>query len=146
MLETYLEEETPDANQEYRNCFHARKPPSVSLHKYLERLSDYMKCSEECYVLAMIYIERLMKADCALTLNSLCVHRLILSAVAIAAKFFDDKYYKNSYYARVGGISVQEINTLERNFLFIIDFNLYVSDKQYSDYHNMLLSHFGGDN
>jgi hypothetical protein len=32
----------------------------------------------------------------------------------LAAKFFDDFYYKNEYYAKVGGITIIEINILER--------------------------------
>lgn len=31
----------------------------------------------------------------------------------IAAKYIDDFFYKNDYYAKVGGISRTEINSLE---------------------------------
>jgi len=31
----------------------------------------------------------------------------------IAIKYHDDEYFKNEYYAKVGGISKQEINCLE---------------------------------
>jgi hypothetical protein len=30
----------------------------------------------------------------------------------LAAKFFDDFYYKNEYYGKVGGITTVEMNTL----------------------------------
>ena len=45
----------------------------------------------------------------------------------LAAKFFDDRYYNNEYYSKVGGISNAEINLLEREFLHYINFRLYVS-------------------
>lgn len=32
--------------------------------------------------------------------------------MTVAAKFNDDLFYKNSYYAKVGGISVEELNNL----------------------------------
>jgi len=35
----------------------------------------------------------------------------------IAIKFHDDEFFKNEYYGRVGGISKQEINALEVEFL-----------------------------
>ncbi len=35
----------------------------------------------------------------------------------VAAKFFDDKYYNNAYYAKAGGVSSLEINDFERSFL-----------------------------
>jgi hypothetical protein len=31
----------------------------------------------------------------------------------VAAKFFDDFYYKNEFYAKLGGICKNEINDLE---------------------------------
>jgi hypothetical protein len=31
----------------------------------------------------------------------------------IAAKYLDDEYYKNTYYASIGGIPVAELNSLE---------------------------------
>jgi hypothetical protein len=31
----------------------------------------------------------------------------------VAAKYVDDFFYKNEYYAKVGGISKSEINVLE---------------------------------
>ena len=33
------------------------------------------------------------------------VHRLLITSIMLASKFFDDVYYNNAYYARVGGIS-----------------------------------------
>ena len=35
----------------------------------------------------------------------------------LAAKFYDDKYYDNQYYAIIGGIMVKELNLLEKVFL-----------------------------
>ncbi len=45
----------------------------------------------------------------------------------LAAKFFDDRYYNNEYYSKVGGISNSEMNLLEREFLHYISFRLYIS-------------------
>lgn len=40
--------------------------------------------------------------DQALRPSPLNVHRLLLTGVMLAAKLMDDKYYNNSYYAKVG--------------------------------------------
>ncbi len=37
--------------------------------------------------------------------NIFILCRLLITSIMTAAKFFDDKYYKNEYYAKVGGIS-----------------------------------------
>ena len=45
----------------------------------------------------------------------------------LASKFFDDVYYNNAYYARVGGISNGEVNALEMEMLRMISFSLLCS-------------------
>ena len=50
------------------------------------------------------------------------VFRFLLAAILIGIKYHDDEYYKNEYYAKVGGISVADINTLEMEFLDIIGY------------------------
>lgn len=59
----------------------------------------------------------------------------------LAAKFFDDQYYNNAYYAQIGGVSTEEINSLEVEFLFMINFSLYVSREIYDQYHRELTKH-----
>ena len=52
----------------------------------------------------------------------------------VAAKFFDDIYYDNTYYAKVGGIPTTELNSLELEFLFMINFTLNVTPEVYIQY------------
>jgi len=144
MLETYLlladsEEEV----NEIRTSFHGSRPPAISISKYFKRLESYMKCSEECYVLALIYIDRITSRILDFKINSLCIHRLVLTGVAVAAKFSEDRYFKNSYYAKVGGISNKEFNMLEMSFLIYLDFKLFVSAEEYEKYYKTLITNFG---
>lgn len=59
----------------------------------------------------------------------------------LAAKFFDDHYYNNSYYARVGGVSASEINALELEFLYCLNFSVAVDSATFSRYYNELRIH-----
>ena len=59
----------------------------------------------------------------------------------LAAKFYDDTYLNNDMYARIGGIRVEELNALELEFLFFIDFSLVVSQKEFEKYYNALYMH-----
>ena len=61
--------------------------------------------------------------------------------MVIAAKFFDDRFFVNSYYAKVGGLSTEELNTLEIEFLYAINFTLLVTAEDYQNYHNELYRH-----
>jgi hypothetical protein len=120
--------------------FHALRAPGISILQYLERIHKYASCSTECFILALVYIDRLIQRNNFL-LTELNVHRVIISAVLLAAKFFDDAYYNNAYYAKVGGVLVSEINGLEVEFLFRINFSLHVSPEVFMKYQAELLSH-----
>ena len=66
----------------------------------------------------------MLQSDLKIILNSLNVHRLLITAVLIAGKFQDDCYFNNVHYAKVGGISHEEINQLEQEFLEKIQYRL----------------------
>ena len=100
----------------------------------------YASCSNECFILALIYIDRLIQRNNFL-LSELNVHRVVITSVLLAAKFFDDAYYNNAYYAKVGGVLVHEMNGLEVDFLFRINFSLHAAPDEFSKYRNELLSH-----
>lgn len=120
--------------------FHALKPPSISILHYLERINKYASCSTECFILALIYIDRMIQRN-SFHLTDLNVHRVVVTSVLLAAKFFDDAYYNNAYYAKVGGVLVAEMNSLEVEFLFRINFSLHVSPDVFKKYHAELISH-----
>lgn len=60
--------------------------------------------------------------------------RLLITSIMLAAKFFDDRYYNNEYYSKVGGITNNEINLLEREFLHYINFRLYIAPNLFYKY------------
>lgn len=123
--------------------FHALKAPGIGILQYLERIHKYASCSTECFILALIYIDRLIQRNNFL-LTELNVHRVVITSILLAAKFFDDAYYNNAYYAKVGGVLVSEMNSLEVEFLFRIDFSLHVSPELFHKYHAELVSHAVG--
>ncbi|XP_039019183.1 cyclin-P3-1-like [Hibiscus syriacus] len=113
--------------------FHGSKEPSLNIRQYVERIFKYCKCSNSCFVVAVIYIDRfLQRIDAYLT--SLNVHRLLITSVLVAAKFMDDQCYNNAYYAKVGGVSREELNRLEMKFLFDLDFRLHVTTEVFNKY------------
>ncbi|XWS58206.1 hypothetical protein CRYUN_Cryun08bG0014700 [Craigia yunnanensis] len=113
--------------------FHGSKSPALSIRQYIERIFKYSKCSNSCFVVALIYIEKFLQLMDAY-LTSLNVHRLLITSVMVAAKFMDDQYYNNAYYAKVGGISTEEMNGLEMKFLFSLDFRLHVTTEVFNKY------------
>uniref|UniRef100_A0A7N0T3T5 Cyclin n=1 Tax=Kalanchoe fedtschenkoi TaxID=63787 RepID=A0A7N0T3T5_KALFE len=117
--------------------FHGIKAPDLGIQQYLERIFTYSSCSPSCFVIARIYIDRLLKRQ-SMHLTSLNVHRLLITGIMVAAKFMDDAFFNNAYYARVGGISTKELNKLEMTFLFGLDFRVHVTTDTFSKYCLML--------
>ncbi|XP_076950463.1 cyclin-U4-1-like [Bidens hawaiensis] len=116
------------------SAFHGLTKPTISIQNYLERIFKYANCSPSCYVVAYVYLDRFTQQQPGLSINSFNVHRLLITSVMIAAKFMDDIYYNNAYYAKVGGISITEINFLEVDFLFGLGFQLNVNPTTFNTY------------
>ena len=120
------------------------------MHGVTRRITKYFQCSYECFVCSLSYIDMLL-AD-HFVLNAFSVHRTILvswaflkwvrSSVMEAAKFYDDCFFNNEFYARVGGVPVEELNALEMDFLFAIHFSLIVPLDAYQELHNELFLHW----
>ncbi|CDP03631.1 unnamed protein product [Coffea canephora] len=113
--------------------FHGSKAPSLGIGLYIERIFKYSCCSPSCFIVAYIYVERFIKRTNAVV-TSLNVHRLLITSVMVAAKYIDDAFYNNAYYARVGGVSTLELNKLEIKFLFGVGFQLFVSSDTFGKY------------
>ncbi|KAK6155956.1 hypothetical protein DH2020_010204 [Rehmannia glutinosa] len=116
------------------SIFHGLTRPTISIHSYLERIFKYANCSPSCFIVAYIYLDRFAQKQPLLPINSFNVHRLLIASVLISAKFMDDIFYNNAYYAKVGGISTAEMNLLEVDFLFGLGFQLNVSTTTFHHY------------
>ncbi|KAH9531263.1 hypothetical protein CY35_19G029000 [Sphagnum magellanicum] len=114
--------------------FHGFRAPTISIEKYLERIFKYANCSPSCFVVAYAYMDRFIRQQPGIPITSLNVHRLLITSVMVAAKFLDDAYYNNAYYAKVGGVTTSEMNKLEIEFLFRLDFRLQVTVSVFESY------------
>jgi len=116
-------------------CFRSssgRLPP-IGLEAYIARLLQYAPCNRECFLTALIYMDRLAE-KCGFVFTSMNVHRSFLISLMIAAKFFEDQPCDNGYFATVGGVSVQEINAMEITFLSLLEYRVSVTGIEYNLY------------
>ena len=75
--------------------------------------------------------ELLSLANGILLIGYSIVCRLVLTAVLLASKMFNDTYYTNRYIAEVGGVSLANMNDLEKYFMQLIDWNLSISTEEF---------------
>lgn len=120
--------------------FHSSSAPSMTLAAYMARLHQYFGCSGGCYVLALIYLDRLTKRCPDIAISPLCCHRLLLISLMVAAKFNDDVFYSNMRYGQVGGVHLKEINRLEARFVELLGWKLQVQPEEYESYHNLCMA------
>lgn len=108
-------------------CFRCSKAPPISVKAYILRIAKYSKCSPVCFMMAWSYLKRLTQTEEEIVVTSWTVHRLLITAVMLAAKLMDDKYYNNAFYAKIGGVTKQEINAMELEMLRLLQYRVVVS-------------------
>uniref|UniRef100_A0A7S4PH37 Cyclin n=1 Tax=Paramoeba aestuarina TaxID=180227 RepID=A0A7S4PH37_9EUKA len=119
--------------------FHALRAPIISLRQYVERVTTYAPCTVECFVVALVYLNRMSSQKLGF-INPMTIHRLFLASLLLAAKYYDDLYFNNKFYARVGGISCKELNALELEFLIRTEFSLGISKEEFLKFSHVLSS------
>lgn len=107
--------------------------PPITLDAYIGRLLQYAPCEKECFLAALLYMDRLSERI-GFVFNSMNIHRSYLASLLLAAKFFEDQPCDNGYFATVGGVSLQELNVMEVHFLQFVDFRVAVTQWEFNMY------------
>ncbi|KAG1362110.1 hypothetical protein COCNU_10G003290 [Cocos nucifera] len=71
------------------SAFHVPRIPGISVHSYLERIFRHADCSPTCYVVAYVYLDRFTQRQPPVFINSLNIHRLLLTSILTAVKFME---------------------------------------------------------
>ncbi|KUI58716.1 Nuc-1 negative regulatory protein preg [Cytospora mali] len=104
--------------------FHSRTAPGISVLDYLHRLAKHATLTPPLLLSMVYYIDRLCALYPDFTINTLTVHRFLITAATVAAKGLSDSFWNNSTYARVGGVRVAELKLLELDFLTRVDWKI----------------------
>ena len=113
--------------------------PSMPIKDYLLRLSQFTRVNESTIILTLIYIDRICKMN-NFSLNFNNIYKLIICSMIIAIKYNEDNFYSSEVYAKLGGVTVKELNFLEFQFLILIKFSLFVEKELFDKYYDNLIS------
>ncbi|CAG8507256.1 22605_t:CDS:1 [Racocetra persica] len=69
-----------------------------------------------------------------------CGHRMFLASIIIASKYLQDCNHANSAWSKICGLPVKDINAIERRFLILIDYNLFIKNNIFQNWSNCLRS------
>lgn len=125
--------------------FHSRSPPGITVIEYLRRIVKFTKVERSCLLITLHYIDQICARSPLFTLSSLTCHRFVITSIAVSSKALCDVFCTNNVYAKVGGIPVQELNLLEREFLRMIEWRLTCTREILQEYYvNLVRTHSTG--
>ncbi|EPE08803.1 nuc-1 negative regulatory protein preg [Ophiostoma piceae UAMH 11346] len=124
--------------------FHSRTPPGISVLDYLHRLAKHATLIPPLLLSMVYYIDRLCAMYPDFTINTLTVHRFLITAATVAAKGLSDSFWNNSTYARVGGVRVNELKMLELEFLYRLDWKIVPNPEVLAAYYRPLVERCPG--
>ncbi|GAA5915128.1 hypothetical protein JCM6882_008487 [Rhodosporidiobolus microsporus] len=119
--------------------FHSRAPPNISVKDYLIRIARYTNVEPCCLLILLPYVDKVCARLNTFTVSSLTVHRFIIAAVSVGSKALSDAFCTNGRYARVGGVSIVEMNLLEKEFCEALDWRLTTSGPVLAHYYSSLV-------
>ncbi|CAG8437919.1 2492_t:CDS:1 [Dentiscutata heterogama] len=129
---------------------HRRFPdfkPRDAFKKFCRDVISATQVSRSVIHLSLLYIHRMKINNPAIKGQNGSEYRTFTVALMLANKFLDDNTYTNKTWSEVTNIPVSEINTMEMEFLGSLNYQLYVSEKQYFDWVQNLSTYFRiGDN
>eukprot|EP01064_Diplonema_japonicum_P023798 TRINITY_DN34220_c0_g1_i1.p1 TRINITY_DN34220_c0_g1~~TRINITY_DN34220_c0_g1_i1.p1 ORF type:complete len:175 (+),score=34.74 TRINITY_DN34220_c0_g1_i1:51-527(+) len=117
--------------------FDAKGVVPISMAEYLSRWLKHTKCSGSVLAAAMVLLDRVL-AKAGLTLTTRNMHRLFFSSLVITHKMCFDTTHSNTFYSKIGGVGIEEVSRLEREFLRLLDWQCFVAPEEYAEYEAFL--------
>ncbi len=124
-----------------KDPFSSKTIPGIPIDYYIERIKKYSGVEDSTLVLTLIYCDKICGLNNFL-IQPHNIHRLFISCCLLAIKYNEDCFYTNEYYAKVGGIDLNEMNYLERCCIELLNFDLFVDQNIYNKYVNYLINFF----
>lgn len=142
--EKYIDEKPEDFDEGRKQLL--RETPTVeNIYEFIKALYDCSQFSPECCIICLVYVNRLI-AFTGLPLKPTNWRPLLLCALLVAQKVWDDKYLSNADFAYIYPFfTTEEINKLETKFLELLEYNVTVKSSLYAKYYFELRALFKND-
>lgn len=124
--------------------FHSRSAPGISVYDYLVRICRFCPVENAILLSVVYFIDLLSKRYPDFVVNSLTVHRFLITAVMAGSKGLCDSFCTNSHYARVGGIPRVELNLLEVEFLTRVEYRIVPQPELLDQYYASMVARTAG--
>ena len=113
--------------------------PTISIYDYIYRIIKFTQINISTLIISFVQLNNYLIK----TKNYLCINNffnLYITSCLINAKFYEDNYCPLSFFAKVGGVSIEELESFEFEFCNKLNFSFYISEDLYNQYYNYFLS------
>ena len=129
----------PFSNKIKKDKFFSLYIPTISIYDYIYRIIKYTQIHISTLIISFVQLNNyLKKSKNYLSLNNF--FNLFITSCLINAKFYEDNYCPLSFFAKVGGVSIEELESFEFEFCNKLNFSFYISEDLYIQYYNYFLS------
>jgi len=105
------------------------------IHKFISTIFNVMKLDLECMIMCLVYVERVIELS-SLTLDQTNWRRVVLSALILAAKVWEDlSVYNIDFISFFNNITVADLNKMEMVFLNLVQFQMGIPASLYAKYY-----------
>ena len=102
--------------------------PTISINDYIKRIFKSEIIDEENYdaiILHTINLIHYLKTK-GIYLNNYSCHRIISTLIMLSSKIIEEYPHSNWYWAILCGVSLEDMNMMERSIMEILDYNLHI--------------------
>ena len=102
--------------------------PSITINNYIKRIFKSELIDEENYdaiILHTINLIHYLKTK-GIYLNNYSCHRIISTLIMLSSKIIEEYPHSNWYWAILCGVSLEDMNMMERSIMEILDYNLHI--------------------
>jgi hypothetical protein len=115
-------------------CLICRHKPSITINDYIKQIFKSEIIDELNYDAIILYTINLIHylKTKGIYLNNYSCHRIISTLIMLSSKIIEENPYSNWYWAMLCGVSLEDMNFMERTIMQILDYNLHIviSQKQ----------------
>lgn len=115
-----------------------KTPTEREIYKFCKKVQFFSKMEKEIPIIALIYIERLMLST-GLLMNALNWRRFAFLSLVLGSKVWDDESFENVHFTKAfPDVTLKEINELERVYLHLLEYKMYINGSEYAKYYFIL--------
>ncbi len=104
----------------------------MKFETFIEKIVYILDFDDNLLILSLMVLDKFLTSKIILSESN--VHKVFFTCLMETHKFFDDNTFTNKDYAKMCGVSVDELLKMEIYFLESINFNLFIKDDEFKKY------------